>query len=312
MTAMDREGGHTPVLRDEVIGLLCPAGRPAGRKVLVDCTVGAGGHCEAILTAADPDATMTAIDVDPANLRAAKGKLARFQGRVRYFQANFSELPAVMTAAGLQAVDAIVADLGLASTQLDDPGRGFSFTADGPLDMRMDDRLDRTAAELVNTLGEKLLADLIYANGQERYSRRIAKAIVAARKADVIRTTVQLAGIVQRAYPAATRKTRRGVHPATRTFQALRIAVNDEMGHLDRLLGVLAGCLAPGGRAAIISFHSLEDRRVKHAFAALAEQGLATVLTRKPIVAGQRERMCNPRSRSAKLRGMERTSLRLR
>jgi len=191
---------------------------------------------------------------------------------------------------------------------MDDPARGMSFSADGPLDMRLDRRTARTAADLVNKLGEKELADLIYANGEERYSRRIAKAIVLARKAGRIERTGELARIVSGAYPAAARRSRRGVHPATRTFQALRIAVNDELGSLDRLLSLLPDVLAPLGRAGIISFHSLEDRRVKQAFAAWAAGGQAAILTRKPVTATDEEIQRNPRSRSAKLRVIERAS----
>ena len=301
---MGRAPAHTPVLRDEVVEMLC---RP-GRKALMDCTVGGGGHAEALLEAADQDAVLLGLDVDQASLLEAKENLRRFGNRARLFRANFSLLPEVLAEANVAAADAILADLGLASTQLDDPARGFSFAAEGPLDMRMDDRLTRTAGDLVNTLGQKELADLIYAYGEERYSRRIAAAIIVARKAGPIRTTTELARIVAGAMPSAVRRGRRGVHPATRTFQALRIAVNDEMACLDGLLERLPGCLSAGGRAAIISFHSLEDRRVKQAFARLAEQGRARLLTKKPVAPSRQEQDSNLRSRSAKLRGIEMTS----
>jgi len=299
---MDVRAGHTPVLREEVLRLLSPG----GRSVLVDCTIGLGGHSEALLDAAGPQATLLGIDADETNLARAKKNLERFGRRARFFHANFSQLSEVFAEAGVRAADAILADLGVASTQLDDAGRGFSFAAEAPLDMRMDARAEQTAADLVNTLGEKELADLIYTCGEERYSRRIARAVVEARKTRAIATTTQLAEIVARAYPAPARRARRGVHPATRTFQALRIAVNDELGSLEALLAMLPQVLAPAGRAAIISFHSLEDRRVKQAFAAWAEAGTGRLLNRKPITPSAEEMQRNPRSRSAKLRGTER------
>jgi 16S rRNA (cytosine1402-N4)-methyltransferase len=279
---------------------------PAGRRMLLDCTVGLGGHAEALLDAAGPEATLLGVDVDEANLQLARQRLERFGERVRLFQANFSEADEVLAQAGAAAVDVILADLGIASTQLDDPQRGLSFRADGPLDMRLDPRQTRTASDLVNTLGETELADLVYEFGEERYSRRIARAIVAARTGRRIERTAELAEIVAKAMPAATKRTRRGVHPATRTFQALRIAVNDEMASLDRLLERLPDLLAPGGRAGIISFHSLEDRRVKRAFASWADTGRAKRLSRKPVTPAEDEMAANPRSRSAKLRGIER------
>jgi 16S rRNA (cytosine1402-N4)-methyltransferase len=294
--------GHTPVLREQVVELLSPR----GRKLIVDCTIGLGGHAEALIEQADEDAVLIGLDVDESNLRRAKDRLASFPGRVRLFRANFSELATVLAEVGSATADVILADLGLASSQLDDAQRGFSFAVEGPLDMRMDDRLQQTAGDLVNTLAETDLADLIYSYGEERYSRRIARAIVAARKVEAVRTTTQLAEIAAKAYPAAARRTRRGVHPATRTFQALRIAVNDELANLDALLGSLPALLSVGGRAAMISFHSLEDRRVKTAFAALVEQGSAKLLTRKPITPSDEQKKLNPRSRSAKLRGIER------
>lgn len=297
------EGGfaHTPVLLGEVIQLLSPG----GKQTIIDCTIGLGGHAEALLGQAGPQAQLIGIDVDESNLRRAKENLSQFEGRFRLFQANFSDLTTVMSAAGVERADCILADLGIASSQLDDSTRGLSFAADGPLDMRLDDRLQQTAGDIVNKTNEKELADLIYAYGEERYSRRIAKAIVAERATKPITRTVELADICYRSYPAAVRRSRRGVHPATRTFQALRIAVNDEMGCLDKLLGLLGGAVSPGGRAAIISFHSLEDRRVKHAFADMESSGLARRLTKKPITPAPAEIETNPRSRSAKLRGIE-------
>jgi 16S rRNA (cytosine1402-N4)-methyltransferase len=298
---MDAPLAHVPVLLQEVLGLLAPA----GRKVLVDCTVGLGGHSEALLEAAGPEAFLIGSDVDESNLLSAKKRLERFGPRVRLFQANFAELDQVLAEAQTPAADVVLADLGVASSQLDDPQRGLSFAAEGPLDMRLDPRLARTAGDIVNATEETQLANLIYELGEERYSRRIARAIVAARRSEVIRTTGRLADIIMSAMPGAVRRSRLGVHPATRTFQALRLAVNDEMGSLARLLKLLPRLLSHGGRAAIISFHSLEDRQVKQAFAQWSATGEARVLTKKPITANEDEIYVNPRSRSAKLRGVE-------
>jgi 16S rRNA (cytosine1402-N4)-methyltransferase len=302
--AMERIAAHDSVLPDEVVRLLAPA----DRHVLLDCTVGLGGHAEAMLRAADPSACLIGIDLDEESLLAAKQRLAAFPGRVRLFKANFADVREVLAEAGVAAADAIIADLGVASNQLDDSRRGFSFMMDGPLDMRLDRESKITAAELIARSTEADLADIIYKCGQERYSRRIARAIVAARKAGPIERTSALAGIVAGAIPAPARKTRRGVHPATRTFQALRIAVNDELANLDRLLAALPEILTVGGRAAVISFHSLEDRRVKTAFARMAAQGQSRILTKKPITPTAGEKQRNPRSRSAKLRVLERVA----
>jgi len=298
-----RRGEHLPVLREQVLDVL----QPAGRGVLLDCTIGPGGHAEALLDAAGSDARLIGVDVDEACLALARKNLRRFGSRVRLFQANFADVCEVLAEAGEKQIDLLLADLGVASSQLDDPDRGLSFSADGPLDMRLDRRMQRTAAGLVNRLPEAKLADLIYQFGEERYSRRIARAIVAARKQNRIERTSALARIVAGAIPRPARPRRRGVHPATRTFQALRIAVNDELASLERLVERLGEVLASGGRAGVISFHSLEDRRVKQGFARLAEAGPMKVLTRKPLTATAEEITVNPRSRSAKLRAIERT-----
>jgi 16S rRNA (cytosine1402-N4)-methyltransferase len=293
--------GHLPVLRKEVVETLSPS----GRRVVMDCTCGLGGHAQALLDAADERTHLIAVDLDESNLRRAKDRLAKYAPRVRFFQANFADAKDVLAEVGVQRVDAVLADLGVASSQLDDARRGLSFSADGPLDMRLDQNQQITAAILVNSLGERPLADLIFKFGEERYSRRIARAIVLARKDHTISGTKELAEIVARAQPSVARQSRRGVHPATRTFQALRIAVNRELESLDRLLAMLPDILNVGGRAAIISFHSLEDRRVKQAFAQWASSGKARLLTKKPVEAGRQEAESNPRSRSAKLRGVE-------
>jgi 16S rRNA (cytosine1402-N4)-methyltransferase len=204
-------------------------------------------------------------------------------------------------------VDVIFADLGLSSSQLDDPSRGFAFSQDGPLDMRMDDRLTTTAADLVNRLREQELADIIYAYGQERHSRRIARQICVARRKQRITRTRQLAEAVAAGVRVDPASRRSRIHPATRTFQALRIAVNDELGALDALLACAPHHLKPGGRMGVISFHSLEDGRVKRDFSRRKAEGLYSIVTKKPVVPDQQERKQNPRSRSAKLRVAVRT-----
>jgi 16S rRNA (cytosine1402-N4)-methyltransferase len=300
---MGHDAGHIPVLVERVVELLARSG--AG--VIVDATVGLGGHAEALLASLGPETRLIGLDVDEANLRRARDRLAPWRDRVRLFQANFARLPEVLAEADTPRVDALLADLGVASTHLDEPERGFSFLHDGPVDMRMDPRIETTAGDLIARLGEAELADVIYRYGEERFSRRIARAIIQRRRREPIRSTLDLARVVAGAIPAAARAKRRGVHPATRTFQALRIAVNDELGSLEALLGHLPEVLCDGGRAAIISFHSLEDRLVKRAFADRERQGLARRVHRKPITADDREAAGNPRSRSAKMRVLERT-----
>jgi len=291
--------GHFPVLLDEVVGGLARG----GERVLVDCTVGLGGHAAALLEAAGDEAVLIGIDLDEPNLLQTKKALARFGGRVRLFEANFADLPAVLAEAGVDAADAILADLGVASSQLDDPARGFSFQADGPLDMRYR-RDGPTAADWVNTLGEAELADVFYRHGQERHSRRIARAIVRARGRERIERTGQLARIIASAMPGPRR--RRRIHPATRCFMALRAALNAEAESLQKLLEAIDGALSVGGRAGIISFQSIEDRLVKRSFASLASAGTHRLVTPKPVRAGRAENERNPRSRSARLRIIER------
>lgn len=291
------DAGHFPVMLEEVLALA----EPAGRHVLVDCTVGLGGHAEALLAAAGAEAVLIGIDLDESNLLKTKERLARRGARARLFAANFADVDLVLAEAGHGSADLILADLGVASSQLADPARGFSFQVDGPLDMRYAPQ-GRTAAELVNAAGEADLADVLFRYGQERHSRRIARAIVQARRAGRVERTGRLAEIIASAVPG-----RRGkIHPATRSFMAIRIAVNDELANLRRLLEKAPGMLAPGGRALVIGFHSLEDRLVKQAFAAAARAGTHRLLTPKPRTPGWDEIASNPRSRSAKLRGIER------
>ena len=282
---------HVAVLLQPVIELLAP--RAGGRYI--DGTLGAGGHSFAILEASAPDGRLLGLDADPNALAIAKEQLARFGDRAIFVHANFEQLRAMATAENFLPVDGIVLDLGLSSMQLADPARGFSFASDGALDMRFDARDATTAADLVNDLDEAELADLIFEYGEERASRKIARAIVRARP---IATATQLARVIEIALG------RRGrIHPATRTFQALRIAVNRELEVIENVLPQIVETLAIGGRVAIIAFHSLEDRIVKNYFR--SNQQLR-VLTKHPIQATRAEELANPRSRSAKLRVAER------
>jgi 16S rRNA (cytosine1402-N4)-methyltransferase len=264
----------------------------------VDGTLGLGGHAVEILARSAPAGRLLGVDRDAETLERAREALARFGARARLVHADYRELPALLAG---ETVDGILLDLGVSSVQLDTPERGFSFRADGPLDMRMDRSGGETAADVVRDTGERDLADLIYRYGEERASRRIARAIVDARRRERITTTAALAAVVRR----AVRHSRPGLDPATRTFQALRIHVNRELEGLERTLEALASCLAAGGRLAVIAFHSLEDRAVKHTFRELAKGGFR-VLTRKPVRPTEAEERENPRSRSARLRALVR------
>jgi 16S rRNA (cytosine1402-N4)-methyltransferase len=290
---------HRSVLPAEAITWLRP--HPGGNYV--DATLGAGGHARAILDASAPDGRLLGLDLDSDALQLASEQLRPYGDRVHLLQRSFRELPDALAAAGLPArggVDGILFDLGVSSMQLDQPQRGFAFTAEGPLDMRLDPGSGEPAAALVNRLPERELADLLYTYGEEPASRRIARAIVRRREVAPFRTTTDLARTVAGA-SGASREWRR-VHPATRTFQALRIAVNDELGALEEALPAAAEALAPGGRLVAIAFHSLEDRIVKHF---LRQRPDLQVLTRKPLSPGPAEVAANPRARSAKLRAAE-------
>jgi 16S rRNA (cytosine1402-N4)-methyltransferase len=294
---MGSDAGHVSVLLAETLELL--AVRPGG--LWVDGTVGLGGHAAALLRASAPDGRLLGLDRDAETLERARAALVDFGDRARLETGDYREIPARL---GDERADGVLLDLGISSAQLDDPERGFSFQADGPLDMRMDRRDGETAADLVNHLPEKELADLIYAYGEERRSRSIARAIVRARERAPIRTTAELEEIVRRATPRrAPRGARRALHPATRTFQALRIHVNQELEGLGEALEQIAGCLAPGGRMAVIAFHSLEDRAVKLTFRELSRRG-HRLLTKKPVRPSETETRENPRSRSARLRAL--------
>jgi 16S rRNA (cytosine1402-N4)-methyltransferase len=266
----------------------------------IDATLGAGGHAEGILRRLE-SGKLLGIDRDPAALAAAGDRLKSFGEKLIVMHGNFAQIDALHVASGFPPADGLLADLGMSSLQLEDVSRGFSFNAAGPLDMRMDPTTGAKAADLVNRMSERELADLIFKLGEERYSRRIARAIVKGRP---YRLTTELAQVVTRAIPS--RAALRHIHPATRTFQALRLAVNRELECLESLLAQALGVLKPGGRVVILSFHSLEDRMVKRAFQAWQRQGQAQILTRKVVRPSEEEVRANPRSRSAKLRAAER------
>ena len=278
---------------------------PSRGGVFVDCTAGFGGHARAMLEAGA--SRLIGFDRDPDALTQATSTLEPFGARVELVHGDYRQIEALLDARGVTEIDGLLADLGVSSMQLDAPGRGFSFRRDEPLDMRMDRTTGPTAADLIGEADERTLADVIYEFGEERYSRRIARAIVESRGGGGISTTGQLADVVRRSIP------RRGysrIDPATRTFQAIRIWVNRELDGLDVFLTQAARRLGPGGRMAIISFHSLEDRIVKHTLRALqATGGLGlTIRTKRPVVPSEAEVERNPRARSAKLRAAEKVA----
>jgi 16S rRNA (cytosine1402-N4)-methyltransferase len=287
---------HVSVLPAEVLTLLDP--QPG--QVVVDATVGAGGHTRLLAERVGPAGRVVGLDRDPEMLAlASRGGLAGLP--VTLVQGGFERLRAVLDELDVEAADAVLADLGICSDQLDAAQRGFSFSTSGPLDMRMNPNEGEPASSLLQWMNERELADLFYTLGEERHSRRVARKIVEARQRQPLETTEQLAELVRRCVPRA--KGRHPIDPATRVFQALRIAVNDELRSLERLLADLPRCLRPGGRAAVISFHSLEDRRVKLAF---KDRSVWEPLTKKPVTASEEETRSNPRSRSAKLRAARR------
>jgi len=290
--------GHIPVLPRQVLELLAPR----SGQVMLDCTIGRGGHAALIAPLLGADGRYIGLDADPANLAFAKERLRDLPCRRDFYHANFAQAPQVLDDLGITKVDLLLADLGFASNQMDDPARGFSFLADGPLDMRLDPTATPTAAELVNSLSQEELANVIYRYGEEKLSRKIARIIVEERARSPILTTSALADLVRRAYGRQAHGQR--IDAATRTFMALRIAVNGELDALRRLLEDLPRLLAPDAVAAIISFHSLEDRLVKHAFVKLVQEDRAVRLTKKPVLAEAEEIAGNPRSRSAKLRAI--------
>jgi 16S rRNA (cytosine1402-N4)-methyltransferase len=288
---------HHPVLVEEVLHYV--QWREGG--TYVDATLGAGGHAEALLNS-DSRARVLGFDVDAAALDIARRRLKGFGDRFQAVHSNFAEMGTYLKSQGMQFVDGILADLGMSSMQLDQAERGFSFTVEGPLDMRMDIRQSMRAEDVVNQFSETVLADLIYRYGEERASRRIARAIVSHRP---VSSTTQLAELVARCLRSGRRHR---IHPATRTFQALRIVVNEELSALSRFLDEIPAWLPPGGRAVIISFHSLEDRPVKRAFREWQKRGWVRILTPHVVTSSEHEKRSNPRSRSARLRAAERSS----
>jgi 16S rRNA (cytosine1402-N4)-methyltransferase len=289
---------HVPVMTREVVALL----RPERGGLYVDCTVGLGGHARALLEAGAE--RLIGLDRDPDALAVARETLAPWSDRIELEHADYRDLPSVLTARGITGFDGALADLGVSSLQLDAADRGFSFRRDEPLDMRMDRSQGPTLAQLLRDIDEAPLADAIFQFGEERFSRRIARAIVMARERAPLETTGQLADVVRRAVP---RKGYQRIDPATRTFQALRIMVNRELEGLDAFLASAAERLLAGARLAVISFHSLEDRIVKHGFRALERAGAALrIVTKRPLMPSEAEVEANPRARSAKLRAIER------
>lgn len=314
--AASGEAGSTPhvsVLAAEVIELL----QPRSGGVYCDGTLGAGGHTRLILEASAPDGRVIAIDRDPLAHRTAKERIGDAMKRVDVVHGGFDRIDEHLDALGVDAVDGFLLDLGVSSMQLDLQERGFSFAKEGPIDMRMDTTRGETALELLQRVSERDLAALIKDYGEERFAKKIARRLKEATKADSLETTLDLAALVSDCIPAKL-KAKSRIHPATRTFQALRIAVNRELDQLERFLQIFSDRLKPGGRCAIISFHSLEDRMVKRCFRELAHTSslppnlarqagervdpICTLVTRKPVVATEEEIQNNSRSRSAKLR----------
>jgi 16S rRNA (cytosine1402-N4)-methyltransferase len=276
---------------------------PGRGGVFIDCTVGLGGHARALLEAGA--SRLIGLDRDPEALSRSRDALAAFGDRVELVHSDYRSLNDVLDARGIARVDGVLADLGVSSMQLDAPGRGFSFRRDDALDMRMDTSQGNTAAEMLATADEQTLADVLYTLGEERHARRVARAILAARSQAPILTTGRLADVVRRAIP---RKGYSRIDPATRTFQAIRIWVNRELEGLGEFLARAVERLDAGGRMAVITFHSLEDRVVKHTFRALASEGRVVVRTKRPVTPAPAEVEANARARSAKLRAVERAA----
>lgn len=296
---MKRDVRHIPVLLSQVLDALSP--RPG--QTFVDCTLGLGGHSAALLEHITPGGRLLAIDFDPGNLTIARPKLEATGGAFQLFHNNFAALPAVLAEAGIDRVDGVLADVGVSSPQIDDPARGFSYRRPGPLDMRMDPTRGQPASALLARMTERELASALRELGDEDDAAEIARLVALRRKTSPIDTTEALTEIVCEARDFTLQRAAGAkLHPAARTFQALRILVNRELANLDRLLAVIPQSLKPGGVAAIISFHSGEDRRVKAAFREGLRAGVYSEVTPDPLTADENEQRTNPRSRSAKLR----------
>jgi 16S rRNA (cytosine1402-N4)-methyltransferase len=290
---------HTPVMVSEVLSYL----KLAPGKVIVDCTVGEGGHSEGILRKITPGGYLIGIDQDDDALSLSRQRLSHFQDSFKLVNANFQGIRDVLQNLGIDAMDGVIFDLGVSNLQFTTPERGFSFQFDGPLNMRMDKKAQITAFDLINNLSEIEIANLIYKFGEERFSRRIARSIVEERAKHIISSTQQLANIIVEAVPVNQRYKK--IHPATRTFMAFRIAVNRELEVLETALCDAIDLLNPGARICVISFHSLEDRIIKHKFRAEAKKGRIKIITKKPLIPTEQEQQENRKSRSAKLRVAE-------
>ncbi len=296
---------HKPVLLKEAIHFL---GLTPG-KIIIDATIGGAGHAEEILRRISPGGLLIGIDRDSESLKVAHERLKMLEGSFRLINRDFRNLKGIVEDLDIEEVDGILFDLGISSIQMDTQERGFSIKNDGPLDMRMDRTERLTAKDLVNRLSEDELSGLIRDLGEERFHKRIAMGILESRKKKEIQTTAELAEVVLRSMPH--RKVRERIHPATRTFQAIRIKLNDELAAIEQALNVSPQVLKDGGRLCVISFHSLEDRIVKRSFRALQTIGTFRVLTKKPIMAGEDEVSNNPRARSARLRVAEKVLCRM-
>jgi len=293
---------HIPVMLEEIMEFL----NPKQDDVVVDGTLGLGGHAEAILKRIGPRGRLIGIDRDERSLRMAKERLRPYVEQTHFVQGDFRDLDRILSALGITKVNGVILDLGVSSVQLDDPQRGFSFQTEGPLDMRMDQSNPVSAFELVNSLPEKELAVILRDYGEERWHNRIARTIVRQRAMHPIETTGDLREVVLKAVPSRKGKGER-IHPATRTFQAIRIAVNRELENISIVLKKCIDLLAPGGRIAVIAFHSLEDRIVKQQFRDWAKDGKVKLIFKKPLRPSEKECQENPRARSARLRVAQRT-----
>lgn len=292
---------HIPAMLAEVMQYL----EPKPGQTIVDATTGTGGHSEAILRAIGEGGTLIDMDRDEESLATARERLAALPGQKHFVHANFCELDSALKELQIDSIDGILFDLGISSFQLLNPERGFSFQEEGPLDMRLDRESSISAYDLINNLNEDEISNLLWSFGQERWHNRIAHRLVQERERHPIATTSELKEIVMQSIPMRFRRHHYRVHPATRTFQAVRIAVNRELEVLESALCKAVEALKPGGRICVISFHSLEDRIVKHKFRAYASEGRVEVLTRKPVQPAEEEVSQNPSSRSSKLRAAQ-------